>query len=66
MVELLMSESNDGNIMHYFCDKLHSLFSTNTMWPSEDTLNILVTIAAGLWVYAATIVRFIMNQGLPP
>ena len=61
-----MSESNDGNIMHYFCDKLHPLSSANTMWPLENTLNILVAIAVGLWVYATTIVRFIMDQGLPP
>jgi len=65
-VELPMSESNDGNIIHYFHNKLCPLFSANTVWPSEDTLNILVAIAAGLWVYAATIVRFIMDQGLPP
>ena len=61
-----MLESNDGNIMHYFHDKLHLLSSANTMWLSEDTLNILVAIAAGLWVYAATIVRFIIDQGFPP
>jgi len=65
-VKLPMSESNDGDIMHYFCDKLYPLSSANTMWPSEDTLNILVAIAAGLWVYAAIIVKFIMDQGLPP
>ena len=61
-----MLESNDGNIMRYFHDKLHLLSSANTMWLSEDTLNILVAIAAGLWVYAATIVRFIIDQGFPP
>jgi len=64
-VELPMLESNDGNIMCYFCDKLHLLFSANTIWPLEDTLNILVAIAAELWVYAATIIRFIINQGFP-
>ena len=32
------------------------------MWPSEDTLDILVAMVAGLWIYAATIVRFIMDQ----
>jgi len=65
-VKLPILESNDGNIMCYFCDKLHLLSSANTMWPSKDTLNILVAIAAGLWVYAATIVRFIIDQGFPP
>ena len=65
-VKLPMSESNDSDIMHYFHDKLYPLSSANIVWPSEDTLNILVAIVAELWVYAATIVRFIMDQGLPP
>jgi len=32
------------------------------VWPSEDTLDILVAMAAGLWIYAATLVRFILDQ----
>ena len=64
-VKLSMSKSNNGDIMYYFHDKLYPLSSPNTMWPLEDTFNILVAIAAGLWVYAATIVRFIIDQGLP-
>jgi len=57
-----MSVSDDGNIRLYFCDKLHPLASTNTVWPLENTLDILVSMAAGLWIYAATLVRFIMDQ----
>jgi len=61
-VELPVSESNDGSIRHYFHDKLLPLASADTVWPSEDTLDILVAVAAGLWIYAATLVRFIMDQ----
>jgi len=47
-VKLPVSESNDGNIKCYFCDKLLSLASVDTMWPLEDTLDILVVMAAEL------------------
>jgi len=61
-VELPMSESDDGDIRLYFHDKFCPLASDDTVWPSEDTLDILVSIAAGLWIYAATLVRFIIDQ----
>ena len=61
-VELPVSESNDGDIRRYFRDKLRPLAYVNTVWPSEDTLDILVSMVAGLWIYAATLVRFIMDQ----
>jgi len=64
-VELPTSESDDGDIRLYFRDKFCPLASADTVWPSEDTLNILVSIAVGLWIYAATLVRFIMDQDLP-
>jgi len=60
-VELPLSESNDSDIRHYFHDKLHPLASADVMWPSEDTLNILMAMTAGLWIYATTLVRFIMD-----
>ena len=61
-VELPVSESDDGDIRLYFRDKLRPLTSTDTVWLSEDTLDILVSMVAGLWIYAATLVRFIMDQ----
>jgi len=61
-VELFVSESDDSDIKRYFCDKLLPLASTDTVWPSEDTLDILVVMAAGLWIYAATLVRFILDH----
>jgi len=57
-----MSESDDGNIKCYFCDKLYFFASANIVWPLEDILNILMAMAVGLWIYAATLVRFIMDQ----
>ena len=62
-VELPVSESDDGDIRLYFRDKLCPLASADTVWPLEDTLDILVAMAAGLWIYAATLVRFIIDQG---
>ena len=61
-VELPVSESDDGDIKLYFRDKFRLLASNDTVWPSEDTLDILVAMVAGLWIYGATLVRFIMDQ----
>jgi len=57
-----MSESDDSNIKRYFCDKLHYFAFTDIVWPLEDILNILMAMAARLWIYATTLVRFIMDQ----
>ena len=63
-VKLSVLESDDGDIRLYFHDKFHPLASNNTVWPLEDTLDILVMMVAGLWIYVATLVRFIMDQVL--
>jgi len=60
-VELPVLESDNGNIGLYFCNKFHSLVSNNTMWPLKDILDILVAMVAVLWIYATTLVRFIMD-----
>jgi len=46
-VELSMSESDDGDIKRYFRDKLRPLASADTVWPLEDTLDILIVMAQG-------------------
>ena len=61
-----MSGSNDGDIKRYFRDKLRLRASAGTAWPLDDTLDILVSMVAGLWIYAATLVRFIMDPDLFP
>ena len=43
-----MSESNDSDIRLYFRDKLCPFASANIVWPSENTLDILMVIAAGV------------------
>ena len=61
-----MSESDNNNIKLYFHDKFCPLASGNTVWPSEDTLDIFVLMVAGLWIYAAILVRFIIDhENLP-
>ena len=65
-VELLVSESDDSDIKRYFCEKLRPPTYVNTQWPLENTFDILVMMAAGLWIYAATLVRFIMDPDLFP
>ena len=47
-VELPVSENDDSDIRCYFCDKLCLHASASTMWPLDDTLNILVSMVAGL------------------
>jgi len=65
-VELPVSGNDDGDIRRYFRDKLRLRASAGTAWPSDDTLDILVSMVAGLWMYAATLVRFIMDPDLFP
>ena len=65
-VELPALESDDRDIGLYFRDKLRPLASADTVWPLEDTLDILVLMVAGLWIYATTLVRFIMDPNLFP
>ena len=51
--------------MLYFRNTLHPLPSSASSvqfaWPSEDELKLLVRMVAGLFIYAATVARFIMN-----
>jgi len=43
-----------------------SLSTTSTPWPSESTIQWLVEKAAGLFIYAATICRFIRDDNYTP
>ena len=61
-IELPVSESDDGDIKRYFHDKFCPLAFDDTVWSSEGTLDILVSMAAELWIYAVTLVRFIMDH----
>ncbi|KAJ3575408.1 hypothetical protein NP233_g1114 [Leucocoprinus birnbaumii] len=71
-VELPISRSHDGDIRLYFCNALRqypgSSANTSTSssikaaWPSENELDTLVKMVAGLFIYAATVVRFILDR----
>jgi len=65
-IELPVSESDDGDIKRYFHDKFCPLAFDDTVWSSEGTLDILVSMAAELWIYAVTLVRFIMDHEYLP
>ena len=56
-----MCESDNDNIRCYFHDWLCSLTSADIVWFLKDTLNILVLMVAVLWIYAVTLVKFIMD-----
>ena len=53
-----MSESDDGNIKYYFYKKLYPYA---TIWLLEDTLDFFIVMVAGLWIYIAILVKFIMD-----
>ncbi|KAJ3576863.1 hypothetical protein NP233_g144 [Leucocoprinus birnbaumii] len=67
--ELPVSHEYDAKIERYLRDSLHlrtpthniALIGSQTVWPSGREINILVEMVAGLFIYAATIVRFIMD-----
>ncbi|KAJ3554291.1 hypothetical protein NP233_g12450 [Leucocoprinus birnbaumii] len=71
-VELPVSRDYDADIILYFRHKLQlpdparqvglsSMGPRASTWPSDEELDILVRLVAGLFIYAATIVRFIMD-----
>ena len=47
-IELPMSGNDDSDIRCYVRDKLRLRASAGTAWPSDNTLNILVSMVAGL------------------
>ncbi|KAJ3569950.1 hypothetical protein NP233_g4711 [Leucocoprinus birnbaumii] len=69
-IELPVSRDYDGDILLYFRNVLQSpsspedFFMTSSVevpWPSEENLITLVKMVAGLFIYAATVARFIMD-----
>ncbi|KAJ3573089.1 hypothetical protein NP233_g2651 [Leucocoprinus birnbaumii] len=70
-IHLQVSRDHDNDIRVYFRNSLRVPTSfddvdpptTLSAWPSEEDLEILVTMVAGLFIYAVTVVRFIMDKG---
>ncbi|KAJ3559731.1 hypothetical protein NP233_g11188 [Leucocoprinus birnbaumii] len=64
-IELPISRHIDYEILTYLTDEFEDIRQQHSLpdsWPSEETLALLVQHAAGLWIYVATIVRFIRNE----
>ncbi|KAJ3564770.1 hypothetical protein NP233_g8069 [Leucocoprinus birnbaumii] len=61
-IELPLSRSNDHEILLFLVDefaKIREIHDLPESWPSDEVLALLVERGAGLWIYVATIVRFI-------
>ncbi|KAJ3573092.1 hypothetical protein NP233_g2652 [Leucocoprinus birnbaumii] len=69
-IHLEVSRDHDDDIRLYFRNYLQRRTSVDDIfppvmppaWPSEEDLETLVAMVAGLFIYAATIVKFIMDE----
>ncbi|KAF5359466.1 hypothetical protein D9756_003662 [Leucocoprinus leucothites] len=64
-IELPVSRAIDHEILIYLTDELAQVRTDHGLpesWPSEDALALLVDRGAGLWIYVATMVRFIKDE----
>ncbi|KAF5346057.1 hypothetical protein D9756_010801 [Leucocoprinus leucothites] len=64
-IELPVSRAIDHQILVYLTDELKLIREDHGLpesWPSEKVLALLVERGAGLWIYVATIVRFIKDE----
>ncbi|EKM76386.1 hypothetical protein AGABI1DRAFT_131469 [Agaricus bisporus var. burnettii JB137-S8] len=63
-LELPVSREIDHEILLYLSDELKTVQETHNLqssWPSEKDLTTLVNLSAGLWIYAVTVCRFIIE-----
>ncbi|KAJ3568637.1 hypothetical protein NP233_g5576 [Leucocoprinus birnbaumii] len=68
-LELPVSRSADHEVLLYLTDefqKIREARGLDSSWPGEDILTLLVKRAAGLYVYATTVVRFINDNSFGP
>ncbi|KAJ3572680.1 hypothetical protein NP233_g2926 [Leucocoprinus birnbaumii] len=64
-LELPVSRDVDHEILLYLTDEFSKIRENHSLpesWPSEEVPDLLVIRAAGLWIYVATIVRFINDE----
>ncbi|KAF5345818.1 hypothetical protein D9756_010858 [Leucocoprinus leucothites] len=64
-IELPVSRAIDHEILTYLTDefkKIREDYGLPKSWPSEETLALLVKHGAGLWIYVATMIRFIKDE----
>ncbi|KAJ3562726.1 hypothetical protein NP233_g9396 [Leucocoprinus birnbaumii] len=63
--ELPVSREIDHEILVYLTDEFDKIRKHQDLpesWPSEEVLALFVERASGLWIYAATIIRFIKDE----
>ncbi|KAF5356326.1 hypothetical protein D9756_003679 [Leucocoprinus leucothites] len=64
-IELPVSRAIDHEILTYLTDefkKIQESYGLPESWPSEEALALLVEHGAGLWIYVATMIRFIKDE----
>ncbi|KAF5360377.1 hypothetical protein D9756_005187 [Leucocoprinus leucothites] len=64
-IELPVSRTIDHEILLYLTDefkKIREDYGLAELWPSEGALSLLVERGAGLWIYVATMIRFIKDE----
>ncbi|KAF5346264.1 hypothetical protein D9756_011268 [Leucocoprinus leucothites] len=64
-IELPVSRAIDHQILVYLTDEFKLIREDHGLpqsWPSEEVLALLVERGAGLWIYVATIVRFVKDE----
>ncbi|KAF5360376.1 hypothetical protein D9756_005186 [Leucocoprinus leucothites] len=64
-LELPVSRAIDHEILLYLTDEFKKIREDHGLpesWPSEDVLALLVEHGAGLWIYVATMIRFIKDE----
>ncbi|KAF5345820.1 hypothetical protein D9756_010857 [Leucocoprinus leucothites] len=64
-IELRVSRAIDHEILIYLTDefkKIQEDYGLPESWPSEEALALLVERGAGLWIYVATMVRFVKDE----
>ncbi|KAF5347618.1 hypothetical protein D9756_010660 [Leucocoprinus leucothites] len=64
-IELPVSREIDHEILLFLTDEFRKIREDHGLpdsWPSEEALALLVEHGAGLWIYVATMVRFIKDE----
>ncbi|KAF5355976.1 hypothetical protein D9756_003667 [Leucocoprinus leucothites] len=64
-IELPVSRAIDHEILTYLTDGFKTIresYGLPESWPSEEVLALLVKHGAGLWIYVATMIRFIGDE----
>lgn len=69
----LHTYDGDSDIRHYICDECDGIRETHPMkrlipasWPSEETVDALVTKASGNYIFPSTVVKYISNPRRNP